>query len=185
MAGLVSINAGVQLSVQKINLTISDVQAQLDLVVRLGNLVEIVNRVFESLDLNPLLLNLINNVTDIVGDVIGVVDGLLGSITQDGKTLNFLVDNLGHIVQQVTDAAGGTVSTIVGDFTQNMTFTGAQETLSGGLVKKTFSYAPLSALVDIVFNTLGQVVQATVQKKGGASGSTSRPVALPTSTVRL
>jgi len=185
VAGLVSINAGVQLSVQKINLTISDVKAELDLVVRLGNLVEIVNRVFESLDLNPLLLNLINNVTDIVGDVIGVVDGLLGSITQDGTTLNFLVDNLGHIVQQVTNAAGNTVSTIVGDYTTNMTFTGVQETLSGGLIKKTFSYGPLSALVDIVFNTLGQVVQATVQKKGSGGGATTttRPVASATATV--
>jgi hypothetical protein len=48
-------------------------------VVRLGNLVEIVERVFDSLDLNPLLLSLIGNVTNLVGEVIGAVDGLVSS----------------------------------------------------------------------------------------------------------
>jgi hypothetical protein len=98
VAGLVTINAGVQVSVQKINITIADVDVQLELVVRLGHLVDIVERVFESLDLNPLLIGLVNNVTSLVGDVIGAVDGLLGSITQGGTTLNFLVDNLGNLV---------------------------------------------------------------------------------------
>lgn len=135
-----------------------------------GHLVDIVNRVFESLDLNPLLINTINNVTgligDVVGDVVGVVDGLLGSITQGGSTLNFLVDNLGNIVQEV-----GGVSTIVGDFTKNMTATGVTKNLGNGLTQKEFSYSPLNSLVDIVFNAAGQVVQAVVQKKKNGSGS--------------
>lgn len=61
-----TINAGVQVSVQKINITISDVEAQLELIVRLGHLVDIVQRVFESLDLNPLLITALNDVTSIV-----------------------------------------------------------------------------------------------------------------------
>ena len=60
VTGLVSINADVALSVQKINLTIVDAEAELELIVRLGKLVEIVNRVFESLDLNPLLITALN-----------------------------------------------------------------------------------------------------------------------------
>jgi len=138
----------------------------------IGHLVDIVNRVFESLDLNPLLINTINNVTgligDVVGDVVGVVDGLLGSITQGGSTLNFLVDNLGNIVQEV-----GGVSSIVGDFTKNMTETGVTKNLGNGLTQKEFSYSPLNSLVDIVFNKAGQVVQAVVQKKKNGSGSGS------------
>lgn len=129
----------------EVNLTITDVEAQLELIVRLGHLVDIVNRVFESLDLNPLLINLLNNVTSIVDDVIGAVDGLLGSITQGGTTLSFLVDNLGNIVQEV-----GGVSTIVGSYLNNMTFTGEQQTLSSGNIQKTYSYSPLNALVNIV-----------------------------------
>jgi hypothetical protein len=179
VAGLVTINAGVAVSIQKVNLTITDVSAELELIVRLGHLVDIVNRVFQSLDLNPLLINVLNNVTSIVDTVIGAVDGLLGSITQGGTTLNFLVDNLGNIVQEV-----GGASSIVGNYLNNMTFTGQQQTLQNGNIQKTFSYSPLSALVNIVFNTAGQIVQATVAKAtggGGTSSTTSAPLTSSTS----
>ncbi|PQE10622.1 hypothetical protein CJF32_00009736 [Rutstroemia sp. NJR-2017a WRK4] len=166
VASLVSINAGVAVSVTKVNLTISDVEAELELIVRLGHLVDVVNRVFQSLDLNPLIITALNNVTSIVDEVVGAVDGLLGSITQGGTTLSFLVDNLGNIVQEV-----GGVSTIVGDYLKNMTYTGDSKSLQGGLTQKTYSYSPLGALVNIVFNTAGQIVQAVVAK--GSSSSTS------------
>jgi hypothetical protein len=179
VAQLVTINAGVQVSIQKVNLTIADVDAELELIVRLGNLVEIVNRVFSSIDLNPLLITAINNVTSVLGDVVGAVEGLLGSVTQNGTTLSFVVDNLGNIVQQVVGAGGNTVSTIVGDYLTNMTYTGQQTTLQGGLTQKTYSYSPLNALVNIVFNAAGQIVQATVVQKGGSSSTSS---AAPTST---
>ncbi|KAF2636824.1 hypothetical protein P280DRAFT_408638 [Massarina eburnea CBS 473.64] len=192
VAGLVTVNAGVQVSVQKINITIVDVDVNLELIVRLGHLVDIVERVFDSLDLNPLLIGLINNVTSLVGDVVGAVDGLLGSITQGGTTLNFLVDNLGNIVQDVTGGATGALSSIVGNYEQNMTQVGDITQLGNGLIQKTFSYDALSALVDIVFNTAGQVVQATVQKDSSSSttssaasstaSSTATPVTLPVST---
>jgi PPE-repeat protein len=116
IAGLVTINAGVQVSIDKVNITIADVDVNLELIVRLGNLVAIVERVFDSLDLNPLLIGLVGNVTNLVGEVIGAVDGLLGSITQNGKTLNFLIDNLGNIVQEVTGGAGDALQQIVGNF---------------------------------------------------------------------
>ena len=176
VASLVTINAGVKVSIQEVNLTIVDVQAELDLVVRLGHLVEIVSRVFESLDLNPLLISTIGNVTNLLEPIIGAVDGLLGSITQGGTTLNFLIDNLGNIVQEV-----GGVSSIVGSYTQNMTDTGEVKQLANGLTQKTFSYSPLNSLVNIVFNSAGQVVQAAVAKTtGGGSASTTTPA--PTST---
>ncbi|KAG0649257.1 hypothetical protein D0Z07_4265 [Hyphodiscus hymeniophilus] len=173
VANLVTLNAGVQISVQKINLTITDVDAELELIVRLGHLVDIVNRVFQSLDLNPLLINTLNNVTSILEPIVGEVSGLLGSITQGGTALSFLVDNLGNIVQQVAGTAGSTVSTIVGNYLTNMTDTGAVQSLGNGLTQKTYSYSPLSALVDIVFNTAGQVVQASVVKQTGSSTSSS------------
>lgn len=66
VANSVTINAGVQVSVTKINVTIADVEAELELIVRLGHLVDIVERVFESLDLNPLLINVLNDVTSVV-----------------------------------------------------------------------------------------------------------------------
>lgn len=173
VASLVNINAGVAVSIQTVNLTIADVEAELELIVRLNHLVDIVNRVFQSLDLNPLLISTLNNVTSALGEVVGEVDGLLGSITQGGNTISFVVDNLGNIVQQVAGVGGSTVSTIVGNYLQNMTYTGVSQTLSGGLVEKTYSYSPLNALVQIVFNAAGQVVQATVEKSGTGTASSS------------
>jgi len=173
VAQLVQVNAGVAVSIEKVNITISEINAEVELIVRLGHLVDIVNRVFKSLDLNPLLIDAINSVTDVLQVVVGAVDGLIGSITQNGSVLNFLIDNLGNIVQEVTDAAGAVTSTIVGDFQKNMTATGAVKQLADGLVEKTFLFAPLNALVDIVFNEAGQVVQAVVQKKSGGGGTTT------------
>lgn len=173
VAGLVTLNAGVQVSVEKVNITIADVEAELELIVRLGNLVDIVKRVFESLDLNPLLITALNDVTSLVDTVVGEVEGLLGSITQGGNVLSFLIDNLGNIVQQVTTAAGDVTSSIVGDYLTNMTFTGEVLDLGNGLTQKTYSYSPLNSLVNIVFNTLGQIVQATVAKTGSSSSTTT------------
>ncbi|KAK5218703.1 hypothetical protein LTR72_008642 [Exophiala xenobiotica] len=175
VASLVTLNAGVALSIQQVNLTIVDVDAELELIVRLGHLVDIVSRVFQSLDLNPLLISTLNNVTSLLEPIVGAVDGLLGSITQGGTTLSFLIDNLGNIVQEV-----GGVSSIVGNYLTNMTDTGVSQSLSGGLTEKTFSYTPLNALVDIVFNEAGQVVQATVQKTSGGSTSTTTSAAATT-----
>lgn len=142
VANLVTINAGVQVSLQQLDITIKEVDVELDLVVRLGNLVEIVNRVFQSVDLNPLILDIGNATSTLVGDVVGAVDSLLGTITQGGTTLSFIVDNLGNIVQEVTSAANSTASTIVGNYLTNMTFTGQSSDLGNGLVEKVYSYSP-------------------------------------------
>ncbi|KAI9154791.1 hypothetical protein HJFPF1_07348 [Paramyrothecium foliicola] len=187
IARLVQINAGIQIGIEKVNITIADVEAELELVVRLGHLVEIVNRTLASLDLNPALVNLLDSVGDIVEGVIGAVDGLLGSITQGDKKLNFLVDNLGNIVQEVISGGGDAVSTIIGNYRQNMTYTGEEKTLPNGLLQRTYEYTELSALVNIVFNSLGQIVQAQVVKGGGSGdeedeGDDDEPTAAPTST---
>jgi hypothetical protein len=185
IAGLVEINAGVQVGITKVNITIADVDAQLELIIRLGNLVDIVNRTLESLNLNPLLINVLNEVTNLVDTVVGAVDGLLGSILMGDSKLNFIVDNLGNIVQEVEGTAGNLLSSIVGNYEQNMTYTGAQKILDGGLIQKTYSYSPLNALVNIIFNSLGQVVQAVVVKSNGSGGSSTSSTVTPTSTAAL
>jgi hypothetical protein len=71
VAGLVQVNAGVQVAVEKVNITIADV---------------------DSLDLNPLLIGLIGNVTNLVGEVIGAVDGLVSDMLK--PSINGYTDNI-------------------------------------------------------------------------------------------
>jgi hypothetical protein len=187
IANLVSLNVGVQVGVSKVNITIADVDAQLDLIIRLGNLAKMVNRTLASLDLNPLLINLLNEVGDVVDSVVGAVDGLLGSILSGDTKLSFLIDNLGNIVQEVVEGAGEVVSSIVGNYEKNMTYTGISKDLGNGLTQKTYRYDALGSLVNIIFNTLGQVVQAVVIGKdnSGGGGGSSSTSALPTSTASV
>lgn len=184
IAKLVTLNAGVQVGVSRVNITIAEVDAQLDLTVRLGNLAAVVNRTLATLDLNPLLINLVNGVGDVVDRVVGVVDGLLGSVVNGDTKLSFFIDNLGNIVQEVVEAGGEAVSTIVGNYERNMTYTGVSKELGNGLTQKTYRYDPLGSLVNIIFNTLGQVVQAVVVgKDSNGGGGPSSSSAQPTSTV--
>lgn len=63
---------------------------------------------------------------------------------------------------------------------------GSATDLGSGLIQKQYSYSPLNALVDIVFNKAGQIVQAVVAKTssatsgGSASGVVSSTVASAT-----
>ena len=168
VASLVEINAGVQLGIEKVNVTIAEVDAELELVIRLGNLVDIVNRTLSSLNLNPLLINVLDEVGDLAGAVIGAVDGLLGSITNGDGVVNFLIDNLGNIVQEVTGAAGGAVSSIVGNFANNMTYTGAQEILKGGNIQKTVSchYKTSHATKNFLDSELTLIVAVQIRSSG-------------------
>ncbi|KAK4137913.1 hypothetical protein BT67DRAFT_125497 [Trichocladium antarcticum] len=120
-----------------------------------------VNRTLATLDLNPLLIDLVEGVGDLVSGVVGVVDGLLGSVLS-GTT--------------------GEGSTIVGDYKRNMTDLGVVKELGGGLTQRSFLYEPLGSLVNIVFNTLGQVVQAVVVGKDTGGGSSSSSSSVPTAT---
>lgn len=83
------------------------------------------------------------------------------------------MDNLGNIVQEVAGTAGDVTSPIVGNYLTNMTAVGTKTTLSNGNSKQEYSYSPLGALVDIVLNSAGQVVQATVVKSSSAATATA------------
>ncbi len=105
--------------------------------------------------------------------LVGAVDGLLGSIIQGGTRLNFIIDNLGNIVQEIVTEAGDILSSIVGNYKNNMTYTGQSKDLGNGLTEKTYNYSPLGALVNIIVNGLNQVVQATVVKGGSTNTQTA------------
>ena len=74
---LLQFNAGVDLSVDKVQLLIQNVSAKVLLEARLENLVAMVDDVLESLDLNPIIATLGQGVSDIVNETADAVGGVL------------------------------------------------------------------------------------------------------------
>lgn len=75
---LLQFNAGVDLSIDKVQLLIQNVSAKVLLEARLENIVNMVDNVLESLDLNPIIATLGQGVSDIVNSTTDAVGGLLG-----------------------------------------------------------------------------------------------------------
>lgn len=75
---LLQFNAGVDLSVDRVQLLIQDVKARVLLEARLENVVEMVDDVLSSLDLNPIIATLGQGIGDIVDETTDAVGGVLG-----------------------------------------------------------------------------------------------------------
>ncbi|KAJ4989923.1 hypothetical protein SVAN01_04570 [Stagonosporopsis vannaccii] len=74
---LLSFNAGVDLSIDKVSLLIQNVTAKVYLEARLTNLVSMVSDVLDSIDLNPVIAELGNGLGSIINDTAG----LIGDVT--------------------------------------------------------------------------------------------------------
>jgi hypothetical protein len=81
---LLQFNAGVDLSVDKVQLLIQNVSAKVLLEARLENLVAMVDDVLGSLDLNPIIATLGQGVSDIVNETAGAVGGILDGVSGGG-----------------------------------------------------------------------------------------------------
>ena len=163
VANIVSVRAGISVGIDKVNISIDDVGARLDLVIRLGSLVQIVNRTMQSLDLNPALINAVNHVGNVATGAVGATGGLVGTVL--GKSASggeITVDNKGNIVEEVKAQDGKVRREVVGNYKTNMVDTGQQKNLGGGQVEKTFEYKEAGALVNIVFDSGGQVMRTKV-----------------------
>ena len=75
VANLVKVHAGASVGVDKVNNSIDNVGARLDLVIRLASLVEIVIRTRHTLDLGPKLATILDTAGDIVTDTVATAGG--------------------------------------------------------------------------------------------------------------
>lgn len=74
---LLQFNAGVDLSIDRVQLLIQNVSAKVLLEARLENLVTMVDNVLDSLDLNPIIATLGQGIGDIVNETTDAVGGIL------------------------------------------------------------------------------------------------------------
>jgi YD repeat-containing protein len=128
VANLVSLDAGVAVSVDSVGLTIAGVGAQVFLYVDLDNVARVVNRVVQTLDRNPAIVTSLLGVVDstvqtvggvannalrpggVVSQTVGVAGQTLNNLTQPGGVLTQTVNAAGQTVQLTLDNAGNLVS---------------------------------------------------------------------------
>ncbi|KAK4459688.1 hypothetical protein QBC42DRAFT_273898 [Cladorrhinum samala] len=75
---LLHFSAGVDASINRVQLKIENVSAKVELEARLGNVVQMVDDVLSSIDLNPILATLGQNVNKIVNSTTDLLDGVVG-----------------------------------------------------------------------------------------------------------
>lgn len=197
---LLQFNAGVDLSIDRVSLLIQNITASVLLEARLANLVLMINDTLKSLDLNPILAALGQDVGTLVNTTVG---GLTGPTTQASTVLprsyelsknilysindysgnthtNRVLTQSGSIVDQFLDNNGNIHSQqVVGSYLRHMTFNGYNQSfvLNGHVTRELeYIYAPyngLSVVSAIYVNAAGTVVAAKVlSESSGGGGST-------------
>ena len=198
---LLQFNAGVDLSIDRVNLQIQNVSAQVVLEARLANLVTMIDDVLNSIDLNPTLATLGQDLGQIVDTTAGAVGDGLSSLTSTAEKRSFeLVNNIiysindysgnthtnrileqnGDIVDESLDNNGLVSSSkVVGNYATDMTFNGVSlnVTKNGEQVQELeYVYAPfhgLSIVSAIYVDTDGEVIGTQVLAESSAGGSST------------
>ncbi|TVY81264.1 hypothetical protein LSUE1_G002517, partial [Lachnellula suecica] len=157
---LLYFNAGVDASIDRVSLLIQNISAHVILEARLENLVNMISDVLDSLDLQPVLATLGQDLSSIVNTTVGAVGSLGGSSTAatttstvskrslvdwelthnilysindySGNThTNRILAQNGSIVDQSVDNSGSITSQReVGSFKTDMTFNGVNTTVT-------------------------------------------------------
>jgi hypothetical protein len=139
LGSILKLTAGADAGIDKVKLTIKGVQATATLVVRLDNVRAIIERVLQTVDNNPQLVQgLLSTVDHAVGTVGGVANNAVGTVggvannalrsgqlfdlaksglslvgqtvNAAGQTVRQLRDSSGRLLEVVTDSAGKIVS---------------------------------------------------------------------------
>ncbi|MFF3896358.1 hypothetical protein ACFYY3_24865 [Streptomyces sp. NPDC001812] len=111
---LLKLNVGADVTLGRVHLGISGVEAQAQLKVRLDNVVTIVNRVLTTLDRNPeIVQELARGVGSAVQDVGGGASRAVGELgTGAGRAVEDVGRGAGSAVQDVGHGAGGAVDDV-------------------------------------------------------------------------
>jgi len=192
VASLVQVDAGADVSIGRVRLEITGVEAEAYLWVDLDNVTRIVNRVVSTLDRNPRILtqvlSTVDNTVGTVGGVanralapsgpvnraVGAVGQTLNNVTQPGGVLSQTVNTLGQTVQRTL--AGGsivertldTAGNVVGSrtVTDLLALPALRQTTNaaGQVVRQVRD--PAGGIIELVLNRAGQVVSSRALSGG-------------------
>jgi hypothetical protein len=200
---LLKFSAGVDASIDKVSLTIKNVSAEVLLEARLENVFLMVDDVLSSIDLNPIIATLGNDVNSIVNTTLGQVENG-GSGTQQPAKRSNLFDFSQNILFSVNDYTGNTHKnrilsqngsiydvtvdnqghetgrTLVGNYQTDMTFNGHNRTVivngQATEYELQYLYTPMPG-IEVVSNILlspsGKVLSTQVIAEAWGGGSST------------
>ncbi|KAK3113323.1 hypothetical protein LTR53_009498 [Teratosphaeriaceae sp. CCFEE 6253] len=198
---LLTFNAGVDLSIDRVRLLIENVNAKVILEARLENLVLMINDTLGSIDLNPIIATLgqdVGSILDTAGGALSGVTSAAGSLLDkrsfdlvnnivysvnnyagDTHTNRVLAQN-GDLVDQYLDNDGNPHGqNVVGSYKTDMRFNGYEATVERNgksVLEREYLYSPyhgINVVSAIYFDASGDVVGAQVIAESSAGGSSS------------
>ncbi|PSN69178.1 hypothetical protein BS50DRAFT_572339 [Corynespora cassiicola Philippines] len=175
---LLQFNAGVDLSIDRVQLLIQNVTAKVILEARLANLVLMINDTLSSIDLNPILVELGNGIGNIINETGDLIGGLgEGNSTAAKRSIDLMQFELennilynvndfsgnthkqrvlaqnGDIVEQTLDNTGRISGTrVVGSYLRDMRFNGFNQTVTykgEEVIEEEYVYEPFLGLMAI------------------------------------
>lgn len=191
VANLVKITAGVDASIEKVNLTIKGVQASVLLVVRLDNVREIIDKTLTTLDKNPQLVDrLLQSVDNTVNTVGGVANTALqpgGVVSQTvntlGQTVTRTVDTAGNLLERTVDQAGRVLSSRTVGRALDLPLLRETTNTAGQVVRQVRDAG--GGVIELTLDQAGQVVNSRVLNAPAGSAqqppaaTTTRPATVP------
>jgi len=165
VANLVRIDAGADVLIGTVDLTVQGVRAQALLLVDLDDVVYIVDQTLTFVDNHPeIVQQLGSTLQNTVGAVGGLVNRLLlGTLTNAaGQTVQRLIDQAsGSIIEKaVTSAGQAAAEKVVGNITQLPVISQATDA-AGNLVKRARD-AATNAIVQYTLNKAGKLLAASI-----------------------
>lgn len=165
VANLVRVNAGVDVLIGNVDLTIQGVRAQALLLVDLDDVVYIVDQTLTFVDNHPeVVQQLGSTLQNTVGAVGGLVNRLLlGTVTNAlGQTVQRLIDQgTGSIIEKsVTGAGQQAVEKVVGNIMQLPVL--SQTTDASGNIVKRAKDAATNAIVQYTLNKAGKLLASSI-----------------------
>jgi hypothetical protein len=193
VANLVRVNAGADVHLGEVDLTIQGVRAQALLLVDLDNVVYVVDRALAFVDENPQIVSqLTGTVTSALGTVGGVAnqalrpggvaDQAVGAVGQTlnnvtapggllsqtvntlGQTVQRTVDATGNIVERTLDTAGGVVGTRTVGRLLDLQVLNERTNAAGQTVRSVRDQS--GAVIEYILNEAGGIVSSRVVSQG-------------------
>jgi hypothetical protein len=161
VASLVTLTAGVDVSIEKVNLTIKGVDASVLLIVRLENVRAIIEKTLNTLENNPQILDRLLSTVD---NTVNTVGGVANTALQPGGVISQTVNSLGQTVTRTVDAAGNIVEKTLDNTGGVLNSQTVGKLLELPLVKETTNAA--GQTLRQVRDTSGAVIELTLDKAG-------------------